>query len=70
MMLYAPQIVRYAIQVTIWRRLGRVVFEYPDGLIARWTMPDRSDINDIAAECARDGMKPSGARGCMERWTR
>ena len=45
MMLYGPHIVFYAIQVTFWRRLNRVVFEYPGGIIGRWTIPNKEDIN-------------------------
>ena len=69
-MLYGPQIVCYATQVTFWRRLNRVVFEYPGGIIARWTIPNKEDINYLANQCAEDGMKLKGARGCLERWVR
>ena len=70
MIINPPRIVEDAIQVSIWRRLKRVVLEYPNGIIARWTIPSCEDINSIADQCAADGMKPAGTRGCLERWTR
>jgi hypothetical protein len=60
----------YAIQVSIWRRLNRVVVEHPGGVIARWTIPDLVAINAIAAECAEQGLKPTGLSGCLEKWVR
>jgi hypothetical protein len=70
MVMPTATLVAAALSVSIWRRLNRVIFEYPNGVIARWTIPDSSVVDLIAHMCAADGMKLAGGRGCMERWTR
>lgn len=70
MMLSPAVLVENALYVNIWRRLERVVFEYPNDILARWTIPYSSDINAIAQACGADGMVLAAGRGCLERWKR
>lgn len=56
--------------VTIYRRMRRVVVEYPDGVRASWHFPQLRQLNDSALHCAAAGLQLDDLRGCQERWTR
>lgn len=56
--------------VTIYRRMRRVVVEYPDGVRASWTFPTVDHLNRAAILCAPAGLQLGRMYGCAERWVR